>query len=384
MVNYRLPDKNQNRQNKRTISERNNQPVTAPMGNYRLDSQGKPILPTSFEHSLNQERLNRSNIYSLNDYRDSQQLDYYNSSMNEPYYRVRSSQNYRIDANSQESFVFKNRQDGQRITPHNPTPSYWLDRLPSKEVLLKGFPKGKRKIFILYLIIYSLMVWSGWQILPYDNVNTLSVSGNQILQSESILNGVKIHSMDKAKDILKWRKEIEDHILTNNPLLEDVRIQRDDWKAINIIVKEQKIVGIYSSNGKNYALMSKGYTSDEAVIQNQLIAEQMAQLPLIEGEFSETALKQLAIALDQFDTSILERVEKITPSSKPGKEGYIEIKMKDGNLIKAVSSTVVEKINYYPKMLEQLNNRKGIIDLEVGAYFTPMANETNSVKLNNN
>ncbi|MCR8969157.1 FtsQ-type POTRA domain-containing protein [Facklamia sp. 7083-14-GEN3] len=384
MANYRLPDKNKNLQNRRTISERNNQPVTAPMGNYRLDSQGKPILPSSFEQSHDQENLNRSNIYSLNDYRNNQQTEYYSGPMDESFYGGRPSQNYRRDTNYQGPFVYTSSQKGQRINPNYSIPRYWLDRLPSKEALLRGFPKGKRKIFVLYLVIYSLMIGSAWQILPYNNVNRLIVSGNQIVQSESILNGVTIHSMDKASNVLKWRKEIEDHILTNNPLLEDVRIQRDSWKAIEIIVEEQKIVGIYSSNGKNYALMSKGYTSDEAVIKKQLVAEQMNRLPIIEGDFSESVLKQVAIAIDQFETSTLEKVEKITPSSKPGKEGYIEIQMKDGNLIKAVSSTVAEKMNYYPKMLDQLNGRKGIIDLEVGAYFTPEANETNSVKLNNN
>ncbi|MGX7109315.1 cell division protein FtsQ/DivIB [Facklamia miroungae] len=385
MANYRLPDKRLNQQNRKTISDRQNQPITAPMGNYRLDSEGKPILPTAFNQQLSEPENNRSSkIYSLNDYRNNDQTQVVRPRANRDQpFNSSLSMNYRTDNRYNHPSDQTFNQSGQRWNQKiKKTLNGWKNTTPTS--LTSNFPKGKSKIFILFIFIYTIMIWSGWQILPFDNVNTLRISGNEMVQVEAILKGVSIHSMDKVDKILKWRKDIEKHILANNPLLEDVRITRENWRALDIIVKEHQIVGIYQLNNKTYALLSNGLTSDEVLSQSQLIEAQVDRLPLVEGNYSELALKQLASALRQMDPLVLEKIARINPSSKPGKEGYIEIKMKDGNLVKAVSTTVAEKMNYYPKILDQLNDRKGIIDLEVGAYFTPDNSETNSVKLNNN
>ena len=58
--------------------------------------------------------------------------------------------------------------------------------------------------------------------------------------------------------------------------------------------------------------------------------------------------------------------------------------MKDGNIVKAIIPTLAEKMAFYPQIKAQLKERQGTIDLEVGAYFTPFQEDTNSVKLNHN
>ena len=52
----------------------------------------------------------------------------------------------------------------------------------------------------------------------------------------------------------------------------------------------------------------------------------------------------------------------------------ITVYMDDGFEVRAIISTFAEKMDYYPEITAQLKGyEKGVIDMEVGTFFTPFS-----------
>ena len=364
------------------VHERQGQPVTAPIGNYRIGPSGRPLLPSHREQmgQFTRQQIMRRNssAYQKQEFPRRSQQVYYDRSLHPS-----RSHNYRRDyANDYQRSL------GDHHTPYwrnqvNHRLDHWVQS-PQKKLIFDGLPSGKWKFFLIYLIIYAVMIWSGFQILPYNKVNTVRVIGNELVREESVLSGLKFNPMDRSENVLKWRKEIEEHILEQTPLLKDVRISRDHWQAIDIVVEEHQIVGRMKNQRGVFAMFSNGNYSENDLVEQKLSQKMVDQLPLVTGDFNDAELEQVGKALSQVEPTVLSLIDQVSPSSETKKSGYLTVTMKDGNLVKAVSSTFAQKINYYPQMVNQLQGQIGIIDLEVGAYFTPSQDTANSVKLDDN
>lgn len=395
MANYRLDNLNANQyqENRKVIAERGKQPLSAPIGNYSLDSQGRPILPHQQEmvndHSYDQLENNPSSnkVYYMDDYTSSltnNQFDQRVSSNYKEPQGLSGSGNYRLDQvndypryNSyQEPYVNQRpRQNFQQ--------KFKNTFVKQPHSLTRGLPQGKVKLLIVYLLLYLSMVWAGWQIMPFNKVNQLLVEGHQYLTVETVLDGVDIKDYDAVNNILAYRPELEDHILTNHPLLKDVKISRDSWKYLTFTVQEHEIVGRIKRNDLIYPLLSNGQIIETPVELATLQGEAYRYLPLIEGNFSTINLENLAQSIEQINPSIVSQFTTIHAAEEANQPEHIIVEMEDGNQIYAVIPTFAQKVNFYPNIVNQLEGRQGIIDLEVGAYFTPFNNIDNSIKLNN-
>lgn len=374
MANYRMNHRENNQ--RRIISERQEQPITAPMGNYRLDGKGQPILPSSHPPFESNWQSNSGKIYPLDNYRQAF------SDKGPPLNPVEGSSmwsssagqggNYRLDREASHSY-FPSRSPIQAGPTH----------LSKFQALFQAFPKGRLKIAIVYLFFYTIMIASGWMILPFNKVNQVRIIGNQYIRAETILQDLTIYPLENAQEVLQSRKKIEASILAANPLIEDVRMVRENWRSIDIHIKEHQLVARYQNDQETYAFLSNGTLSDQALMMTEFDEVGWEDLPLVEGPLDTGAQQLLGQALLQIDESIRSQILKISPGRQAGKNNYVILEMKDGNQVHAVSTTLAEKINYYPRMMEQIQDRRGIINLEVGAYFSPFDHDTNSVKFNN-
>lgn len=395
MANYRLDNLNANQyqENRKVIAERGKQPLSAPIGNYSLDSQGRPILPhqqemvndKSFAQLENNPSSNK--VYYMDDYTstlNNNQFDQRGSSNYNQAERPSGSANYRLDQVNDYP-----RYNSYQDTYVNQRPSQNFQQKFKKiffkqpHSLTRGLPQGKVKILVLYLVLYLSMLWAGWQIMPFNKVNQLLVEGHQYLTVETVLEGVDIEGYDAVKSILAYRPELENHILTNHPLLKDVKISRDSWKYLTFTVQEHEIVGRIRRNNLIYPLLSNGQIIETPVELATLQSEAYHYLPLIEGNFSPTNLENLGQSIEQIEPSIVSQFTTIHAAEDADQPEHIIVEMEDGNQIYAVIPTFAQKVNFYPNIVNQLEGRQGVIDLEVGAYFTPYSNIDNSIKLNN-
>lgn len=397
MANYRLDDLNRNQyqENRKVIAERGQQPLTAPLGNYSLDNQGRPILPNQKEMITDESVIPDDNsqsggkVYYINDYTPSARPSNTdsNASSSDDYYEPSyGSANYRLDQMSEpphQNIYAENIGRSNQSTHKRQTDFRQIYQKKSAS-LAQGLPQGKIKILTVYLLVLISMIWAGWQILPFNKVNHLLVQGHDFLTAPTILQGVNIKSHDKVEDVLDYRPELEDHILANHPIIEDVTISRDSWDYLTFTIKEHQIVGRFEQGNLVYPLLSNGHVMESPIEIENLQMAAYQNLPLIEGDFSAEALEKLGRSLEQIEPYVLEKFSTIQAVEESDTSDHIIVNMEDGNQIYAVLPTFAQKVNFYPNIVNQLEGRQGVIDLEVGAYFTPYSNSADSIKLNRN
>lgn len=389
MPNYRL-DRDQFNQtyqsHRSTIQQRQQQPLTAPMGNYRLDDQGQPILPSEYDQYPAPDYS--QNIYHLADY---QSKGAQTAALRNPaaqFDRSRHparSANYRMDyANDyqrQQSYL---NQSSGRLSPNRLSQQVRLWSSHQSKSLTSGLPKGKVKLLVLYLLIFTTMVVSGWMLMPFNKVNQVHVYGVQVMDPKTLLEDLRINPLAPVKSVMKHQQAIETYLEKTYPLVESVDLQRRNWWSLDFYVKEYQVVAKVQEDNRLNLLLSSGQLIENDLNDSMITQEAYDQLPLLMGVFPADERKNLGSSLSQIDSQVVAQMASIASVDEANKEGHIQVKMKDGNEIQAVITTFAQKVNYYPQILEQLEGRQGIIDLEVGAYFTPYQSVTNSVKLHNN
>lgn len=389
MPNYRLdaePFRQSYQAHQASIQQRQQQPLSAPLGNYRLDSQGQPVLESD-DYQAYSTVDSSQNVYHLADYQapsDQTLLRNPAAQFDRSLHPARSA-NYRMDyANDyQRQQDYLNRSQGG-FRPSRLSQQVRLWSSQNRQGLTTGLPKGKGKLLALYLLIFSVMIYSGWLMMPFNKVNQVQVYGTQVMAPSHLLADLRLNPMAPVKSVLKYQEEIETYLEKTYPLVESVDLQRKNWWSLDFYVKEHQVIGKIQDSAGVQLLLSSGQLIQNDLNDSMITQEAYDQLPLIAGDFSDDERKNLGNSLLQIDPEIISQMATITSLDPSSKEGHIQVKMKDGNEIHAVITTFAQKMNYYPKILDQLQGRLGVIDLEVGAYFTPYQSITNSVKLNNN
>ena len=220
--------------------------------------------------------------------------------------------------------------------------------------------------------------------MPFNKVNQVDVYGVQVMDPKTLLEDLRINPLAPVKSVMKYQQAIETYLEKTYPLVESVDLQRRNWWSLDFYVKEYQVVAKVQEDNRLNLLLSSGQLIENDLNDSIITQEAYDQLPLLLGDFTADERKNLGSSLSQIDSEVVIQMASIASVADANKEGHIQVKMKDGNEIQAVITTFAQKANYYPKILEQLEGRQGIIDLEVGAYFTPYQSVTNSVKLHNN
>ncbi|MBG9989086.1 hypothetical protein HZY88_08905 [Aerococcaceae bacterium DSM 111176] len=257
-------------------------------------------------------------------------------------------------------------------------PTWYQRRLRSQANKKPGqLPKGKNQLFATYLALFLLMGIFIWIAMPTDRANTIVTRGNNRVPRSEIVAQTGIVPMDKKSQIEEDEVEIINQILEQDPLIEDLEFDYSDWRGLNIDVTESVVVGKTEIEGATFGVLSNG-----AIVPTGT-AENIEGMPWL-VDFSDEALSSLGTNMYQVEPEILNLMDTIYYSTNPDKPHVIEVQMKDGSIVKASLSTFAEKIKYYPQMVEQTNGRLGIYNLEVGAYFTPQGEGSESIKLDTN
>ncbi|WP_124057548.1 cell division protein FtsQ/DivIB [Vaginisenegalia massiliensis] len=243
-------------------------------------------------------------------------------------------------------------------------------------------PSGRSKILLVFVLIYLTMLINGWQLMPFNKINYLWVSGNQYVSSQAILNSSRIRPWDSLNQVMHEKPEIERLIIKENPLVHSLVFKRNDWHSTEISVQENQVVARIEQNHQQLPLLENAVILQDS---NSLMKQPtMEQLPLLKNFSQKDKLKDICQSLREIEPSLINQMESIELSRDPNKPSSILVQMKDGNQIKAIIPTFDKKVKYYPKILAIIGQQKGLINFEVGAYFTPKANAANSVKLDSN
>lgn len=386
MANYRLDQRSRYQEdyqeNRQTLNQRRQPSRQRSQGNYRLDANGQPVMRPNQDRQ--RPRPYQEARYDYEDeHRSPNQTDI--SSRRQGNHRIKpygtqpspAWTDYEQDYETR--VVTKPRAGNYRQTPHHTS-------LPSQEKISKEFgqarwPKGKMKLFSVFVVLVLSLAVVGYRLLPTHYVNAVQIVGNQRVDGEAIVAASGIRDFDRVKDIMAKRKSIEQAIMKENPLVSKVTLRRPNMQSLQLEIEEHAIVAKIKSGDQWIAVLDNGTWGDFSASVAAKEAVNLDQLPELLVQAPSGRVTELTTMLKQTPPDILSQIESLKLGQEASKNSAFEAKMRDGNLVKAVLPTFNHKMTFYNQMLKELGDKKGTLNLEVGAYFTPFTGQQRPVRV---
>jgi len=230
------------------------------------------------------------------------------------------------------------------------------------------------KFMILsFLFLFFLLILVYFQS-PYSDVKRIEISGATLTgedyyrQKSTIKVGHSMWSFN-ATDVEKKLEKFE--------WVKKVTIKRKWLTSVEINIEEWEKVAYTEEKGVFYPILENGYVFSQAASKDGLL-----DVPVF-MEFKNKKVRQrLVKELAKLDPEVLTLISQINANPTKSDPYTIRLYMNDGYEVRAVISTLVDKLNYYPSIVAQIpKGQKGIIDLEVGSYYRPYDEEYKDINL---
>lgn len=218
--------------------------------------------------------------------------------------------------------------------------------------------RTNRKFAALLFIFVSLLLVLLYSQSTYSEIQSIEVKGAELFDGESYKQASTLQIGDSMWSFNS--DEIERHI-ESLEWVESVSVQKKWLTSVEVEIEEFVEMG-YLDQGNNYqVVLSNG------IVLNQPVTN--IEGPIFSNFEDEAKREALVEQLVNTEPEVQNLISQIILDPEEERADYITIYMNDGNEIKAILSTLAEKINYYPSVTAQLEEQKGVIDMEVGIYF---------------
>lgn len=245
------------------------------------------------------------------------------------------------------------------------------EKIDSKHHDSMPFNKLLQRYVLIVVINLSFILFFGYLISPLSKVGTISVEGNQDVYVQEIIENSGINLGDSVlKSKLKF-EEAEKKIVDQLPQVANSSISVNGINNIIIEIQEFNTVAYISADESYLRVLENGTVLDNLYtisIGNQLILSKFK-----EGK----ALDLMIQELKKVDEPILNLISEIELTKTDTNPYYIEVYMNNGNRLLSNIPEFSEKVLYYPQMVQAVEGKKGVFDMEAGIYFIPFMDGQN-------
>lgn len=217
-------------------------------------------------------------------------------------------------------------------------------------------------IVAIYIMIILIMIFF---ISPLSKVGTVSITGNDAVYDQMIINESNIHGGDSIIETYQKLEDIEKNITANLPQVAETNASIVDINNIQINVKEFNTVAYIAQDGSYLRVLENGVVLDD------VYSVSIGNQPVLSKFEESEALNAMIEQLGELDAPILNLISEIELVENRDNPLFIRVYMNNGNRILASIPTFSEKIPYYPQMVKAVEGKKGIFDMEAGVYFIP-------------
>lgn len=217
-------------------------------------------------------------------------------------------------------------------------------------------------IVVVNVIIIAIM---GYFISPLSKVGTVSVEGNQAVYVQEIIDESGIRGGDSLIETVREKEATGSHLVDGLPQVSDATVEVSGFNDITIRVKEFNTVAYIAKDSSYLRVLENGTVLDD--VYSVSIGNQPVLTKFEEGDTLDQMIEQLS-KVDMPILNLISEIELITNRTNPL---FIRVYMNNGNRVLSSIPTFAEKIPYYPQMVQAVNGKKGVFDMEVGVYFTP-------------
>ncbi|WP_407879891.1 cell division protein FtsQ/DivIB [Furfurilactobacillus entadae] len=243
-----------------------------------------------------------------------------------------------------------------KIKPINATPP----KPPHSDVVNRHRRHLVGGVFAGLLLLVGLM---GSPLLMVHSVtanHTKTLTSKQIIQASGVKSGQPLWTI--------WRhdRQLEATATKNNDLIQHLSVKIQNGWTVQLTAKEYRQAGYLMQNNKYYVVIENGRILKTA--QDHPVAG--SGYPVYGGFKSDdtfaTVIKQYA----GLSADVKRGISQIDLSPTKENPDRLHLFMNDGNEVYATADTFGAKMKYYPEIAASMN-KKGVINLEVGAYSHP-------------
>ena len=222
--------------------------------------------------------------------------------------------------------------------------------------------KGKKKLrssvkFVIRLLLFITILSLCTYFVLNLRIKNIYIEGNSSVSDVEIINAAGIKNYPKIYRLHK--RELIDNI-SSIPLISDVKIKRNLFGKLTIIVKEEKLLFYYKYNDKY--ITNNGTLLDD---------NNYYGYPILINFTPDTIMNKLLEAFDKIDYDIIRMINLIEYTPYKSQEGEIfddgrfTLYMNDGNTI-IIDLVNIRKLNEYMKYFASLglDERSGYLYLD--------------------
>lgn len=214
-------------------------------------------------------------------------------------------------------------------------------------------------IFIIVFIIILIAYFGS----SLSKVRDINVKGVNDLGAQQVIDATKIDDNTTLLNVLWHHNSIAEKTEKKLPSIQSIKFGTHNLRDLNITVKEHPTLGFINKNGGYYRIIKDGQ------VINQKMNSPIGNYPIYSG-FSSTRLKKMANIYAKLPSNVSTNISEVYNAPTKLNPYRIKIDMNDGNKVIADMRTIGSKLKYYPAMASQMK-KKGVIDLEIGAYSYP-------------
>ena len=222
--------------------------------------------------------------------------------------------------------------------------------------------KGKKKLrssvkFVIRLLLFITILSLCTYFVLNLRIKNIYIEGNSSVSDVEIINAAGIKNYPKIYRLHK--RELIDNI-SSIPLISDVKIKRNLFGKLTIIVKEEKLLFYYKYNDKY--ITNNGTLLDD---------NNYYGYPILINFTPDTIMNKLLESFDKIDYDIIRMINLIEYTPYKSQEGEIfddgrfTLYMNDGNTI-IIDLVNIRKLNEYMKYFASLglDERSGYLYLD--------------------
>ena len=219
-----------------------------------------------------------------------------------------------------------------------------------------------RQISFIVLLVVMLLVIVLYRQSELSHIQTIEVVGANYKTAEEHLAQLPL----QIGDSMWFNVEDTEQAARQNSWLKSVSIERDWLTNVVVTIEEYKHVGYIAREEQYYPILENGDVVEEAMTSFVMDA------PLLTDFNDDAYLLELLEQLSHVNDEVRALISQVTYTPSASDNSVVTLYMTDGYEVRALIYDFATKVNYYPSIVKQLGDIdvKGIIDLEVGSYFT--------------
>lgn len=228
-----------------------------------------------------------------------------------------------------------------------------ISRIPPKKIKRRKVRYGR--LFLAFTCFF-LICYFIYQILDFP-IRNIYIKGNVYLSDQEIIEiaGIQNYPSSLKTLTLEMKKKLE-----KDERIKKATIQKKKWKEIYITVKE---------NSPLFYNPTTGYT----ILSDLREVKQDWNAPVLVNYIPDTLYEHFKEKMQEIDTNIIDRISEITYAPNHVDEERFLFTMRDGNYVYLTLETLESVNNYvsiYTEFTSKYGNKKGILNLDSGQYFT--------------